>query len=156
MLMLEGVYRTLLEIISIKVRVWEKSQLASLCGCVCNLFSVYLVFVKSKTMFPFIPDSSRRTQYIYAKVKIGVTTTAVRAHARSSPPEHLPAVRMRERQAVPRPAARRLRSTRREPYMPMMNLYCDPVTLLFIDAFYFLSQVSKRYVHEQICNYISS
>lgn len=102
-------------------------------------------------------DSPRRTQYIYAKVKISAATAAVSsAHARPSPSEHIPAVRMRQWQAVPRAATRRLCRKGREPYLPMMNLYCDPVTLLFIDACYsLLSRTFMLYVFKiEICRYL--
>lgn len=105
-----------------------------------------LEIIISKYIFS---DPPRRTQYIHAKTKIRVAAATISsAHARPPPPEHLPALRMRERQVVPCTAPRRLRRQRGESYMPMMNLYCDPVTLWFIDACYrLLSQLFMRCVY---------
>lgn len=80
-----------------------------------------------------IPDTPGRAQHIHAEAEVGAAAAAVgAARARPAPPEHLPAVRVRERQAVPRAAARRLRGARGQPHLPMMVL-CDTLNGCYVD-----------------------
>lgn len=87
--------------------------------------SIFLV----KTIFNkgVITDSLGRSQYIHAKAEVSTAFATVNAaHARPSPPEYLPIVRMRKRKAIPRSPPRCLRGKGGESNMSMMNLFYIP------------------------------
>lgn len=59
-----------------------------------------------------VPDKTGRSEHIHAQVEVGTTPAPVGAHPRPASSEYLPAVCVRQRQAVPGATSRSLRGQR--------------------------------------------